>query len=177
MTTTVSVDMSDLNDLIQELGEGVEHAVRPAAQAGADVIYRQAKQNAGAIKRKTGNLAASIYQAFDANASAAGHAVYNVSWNSRRAPHAYLVEFGHIQRYAVYVGKDGQWHTRVRPSAKGKPKPRRGASQAEKDAYYVLRQGGPKQIAASPFMRPAAEKADEAFTAAEAEFFKRINVQ
>lgn len=171
----IDVDLVGFNELIKNLGEGVEHAIRPAAQAGAQVIYDEAKSNVERIKKNTGNLANSIYQAYDKRASTNTLAAYAVSWNAKKAPHGQLIEFGHIQRYESYVGKDGKFHTMIRPEKRGQKPPSRRAPQAEKDAFYVLRKGGAVQRLAQPFMRPAADKLDKAAAAVEAEFFKRIN--
>lgn len=171
-TSVIHVDLDGLNAFVDALEEDVERAARPAAQAGAEVLYQAVLRNVQALGRVTGNLESSIYQAFVAKESAPGVAKYDVTWNHRRAPHAYLVEFGHIQRYAVHLGKDGKWYTLVRPSMRGKPKPRRGASQAEKDAYYVPRPGGPQQIAAKAFVRSAAASIPAAEAAMEAKFFE-----
>lgn len=175
MTFHINADFSEFNALIKDLGENVEHAIRPAAQAGAQVLYDTAKTNVAAIGRVTGNLSNAIYQAYDKHNSNEQQAFYQVSWNAKKAPHGHLVEFGHIQRYATYVGKDGKWHTRVRAEMRGKKPPSRKASQSVKDAYFVLRKT-PVQVAAQPFMRPAADQMDKAIAAVEAEFFKRINV-
>lgn len=171
----IDVDLADFNELIRDLGESVEHAIRPAAQAGAQVIYDEAKKNVERIKQNTGNLASAIYQAYDKRASTNQLAAYSISWNAKKAPHGQLVEFGHISRYESYVGKDGKFHTMIRPEKRGQKKPNRRASQAEKDAFYVLRKGGAVQVAAQPFMRPAADKLEQAAAAVEQEFFKRIN--
>lgn len=171
----IDVDLSGFNELIKDLGEGIEHAIRPAAQAGAQVIYDEAKSNVERIGKKTGNLASAIYQAFDKRASTNVLAAYSVSWNAAKAPHGSLIEYGHISRYVSYVGKDGKFHTMIRPEKRGQKKPGRRASQAEKDAFYVVRKGGAVQIPAQPFMRPAADKLDKAAAAVEQEFFKRIN--
>jgi hypothetical protein len=88
-----------------------------------------------------------------------------VSWNHRKAPHGHLVEFGHVQRYASYVGKDGNWYTAVRPEMRGKPKPKRGASQAAKDAYYV-KLPAPRQVPAHAPVRRATSKFEQALGAA-----------
>ncbi|MBV2184457.1 MAG: hypothetical protein KUL88_07955, partial [Rhizobium sp.] len=93
-------------------------------------------------------------------------------WNAKKAPHGHLLEYGHVQRYAVFIGKDGKWHTAIRPEKLGTPKPRRNASQAEKDAYYLPRKGGPRFVAARPFVRPAAAKFPEAVAAMEAELLR-----
>ena len=142
----------DLGDLgMDELADGAEAAVRPAAQAGAQVFYDRVKANVAKLGRKTGNLAASIYQ----DNSNQQRAQYHISWNERKAPHGHLVEYGHVQRYVFYIDKRGQWKTLVRPNMKGKPKPGRYASQALKDAYYVPLKGGPRIVAPKAFMRPA----------------------
>lgn len=171
-SVNMAVDLGAFNSMIAALEQDVQDAVRPAAQAGAEVFYRAVLQNVNALGRKTGNLAGAIYQAYSPDNSAPGRATYHVSWNARKAPHGGLVEFGHIQRYAVHMAADGKFYTLVRPSMRGKPKPRRRASQAQKDAYYVVREGGPKQVAAQPFMRPAFYKQGEAFAAVSAKFFE-----
>lgn len=171
---TISLDLSSLNDIIDELGDAIEDAARPAAQAAADVLYKEVKKNVAALGKKTGNLDRSIYQVFSKRESKQGLATYYVSWNQSKAPHGGLVEFGHIQRYATYLAKNGKFYTAVRPEARGKPKPKRRASQAVKDAYYVPRAGGPVQVAARSFVRKAASKYDEAIKAAEEELLKRI---
>src|SRR3990172_5071097 len=131
--------------MLDGLAGDIESAVRPMAFAASDVLYKDVKRNVAAIGRQTGNLERAIYQAYSENSSGPGKATYHISWNARKAPHGHLVEFGHIQRYASYVGSDGKWHTAVRPSMRGKPAPKGRASQATKDAYYVLRKGGAVQ--------------------------------
>lgn len=165
MSMTISADLSGLNDLLSDLGERVELAARPAAQAGAQVLYDAVQRNVASIGRVTGNLASSIYQAYSRDHSGPGRATYHVSWNARRARHGHLVEYGYTQRYATYIGSDGRWHTAVRPEMRGKPRPPRSANQAVKDAYYVpLDQA--RQVAAKPFIRPAAALFDQAAAAA-----------
>jgi len=154
-TVNMAVDLGAFNDMISELEEDIQAAVRPAAQAGAQVFYDAVVRNVNALGKKSGNLAGAIYQAYSEENSGPGKATYHISWNASKAPHGGLVEYGHIQRYAVNLAKDGKWYTLVKPSMRGKPKPKRNASQAEKDAYYILRAGGPRQIAAQPFIRPA----------------------
>jgi hypothetical protein len=106
-------------------------AVRPAAQAGAQVLYDQVKLNVAGIGKVTGNLGRSIYQAFSDDNSTGARATYHVSWNASKAPHGHLVEYGHIQTRKVYVGSDGNWYT----------------STTQLDA--------PKLVGARPFLRPA----------------------
>lgn len=171
-TVNMAVDLGAFNDMISELEEDIQAAVRPAAQAGAQVLYDAVVRNVNALGKKSGNLAGAIYQAYSEENSGPGKATYHISWNASKAPHGGLVEYGHIQRYAVNLAKDGNWYTLVKPSMRGKPKPKRNASQAEKDAYYILRAGGPRQIAAQPFIRPAFYRQGEAIAAVEKKFFE-----
>lgn len=131
------VDVSAVDSVIDGIEARLLENARPAAQAGAEVLYRAVIRNVNAIGRKTGNLADSIYQAFsDSNseegASGYRRATYHVSWNARKAPHGHLVEFGHMQKFKAYLGKDGKWYTN-----KKAPLP------------------APVQVAARPFIRPA----------------------
>lgn len=168
----IRVDLDSFIERNERDAEAIERAARPAAQAAAQVLYLEARRNAMAI-RKSGNLASAVYQAFSEENSSPGKAVYHVSWNWRKAPHGYLIEFGHIQRYVSYIGSDGNWYTAIRPSMRDKPRPKRRASQAEKDAYYVTLKA-PRQVAANPFMRRAAVKEREALEAAVAEILRAI---
>jgi HK97 gp10 family phage protein len=173
MTVKFTLDTSAINKVLQQLDNKVTEAIRPAAQAAAQVLYDEAKRNADRIPVHSGKLSKAIYQAFSEKQSTPGHAVYEVSWNPRKAPHAHLVEFGHIQRYATYIGSDGQYHTRKRAGV-SKRKPSKNASQAVKDAYYVLRPGGMLQVAAQPFMRPARAAFPAARAAAAAKLLELV---
>lgn len=169
----LSVDLAGLHGMLEQLGDRAEAAARPAAQAAAQVLYDAVKENVAALGRVTGNLDRSLYQAYSASNSGPGHATYHVSWNPRKAPHGGLVEFGYIQRYKTYVGRNGQWYTAVRPEMRGKPRPKRRASQAVKDAYYVPLPA-PRQVAANPFVRKAVSKFTAAVDAAKAELMERL---
>lgn len=173
MTVNIRVNLESLNSLMDKLATDVEDAARPAAQAAANVFYLQVKANVAALGKKTGNLERSIYHAFSKNNSGKGYAVYHVSWNYKKAPHGHLVEFGHIQRYHVYLNKAGEWKTMIRPGMAGKKPPSREAPQAVKDAYYVPL-AAPRQVAAQPFVRPALAKAAEASAAAESVLLAKI---
>ncbi|WP_066339262.1 HK97-gp10 family putative phage morphogenesis protein [Azohydromonas lata] len=156
---------ADIDSLLQAVGgmqERAEAAARPAAQAAAQVLYDAVRANVARIKKHTGNLDRAIYQAFSIDNSGPGRATYHISWNARRAPHGHLVEYGHMQRYVYYKGNDGQIRPMVRPGMDGTPKPKQRASQAVKDAYYVPLPGGPRLVAARPFIRPAVAKMGEA---------------
>lgn len=170
----LQLNLGHLESVLEDLGDKAEAAARPAAQAAAQVLYDQVKRNVSAIPQETGNLARSIYQVYSQQHSAAGLATYQISWNKRIAPHGYLVEFGHIQRYVTYMGKDGNLYTAVRPSKRGTPKPGRWASQAVKDAYYV-RLAAPRQVAAKSFLRTATSQAQAAADAAENVLIRALN--
>jgi len=152
MSMTIRADTAALESLLDGLGDDVEAAARPAAQAGAQVLYNAVKVNVASIGRVTGNLANSIYQVYSKDESGRGVATYHVSWNHRKAPHGWLVENGHLQRWKVYLGKDGKWYT-----DKKAPLPE------------------PKHVAARPFVRPAQALFPQAVDAAEAELLKRID--
>lgn len=169
---TVGVDTSGLDAYLDELGEEVDQAVRPAAQAGSQVIYEEVQRNVASL-RKSGRLASAIYQAFSADNSGPGRATYHISWNSAKAPHAGLVEHGHLQRYRYYKGADGNIRPMVRPGMDGTRRPGRRASQAQKDAYY-LPLPTPIQVPAKAFMRRAIDKFPQAYAAAETELLRRI---
>lgn len=147
----IHVDLSSLVDGLEEFAAEAELAARPAAQAGAEVLYQVVKANVARLGRVTGNLGSAIYQAYSHDHSTWGKATYHISWNHRKAPHGHLVEFGHLQRYRVILTKGGQWKT-----LKDHPLP------------------SPKQVAAKPFIRPAAARMPQALEAIEREFLSRL---
>ena len=176
MSMTINLDSSSLAALLNDIQEDLSTAARPAAQAAAEVLYQEVKRNVASIGKKTGNLEKSIYQVFSQDHSTKDSATYHISWNAKKAPHGGLVEFGHIQRYQVIIGSNGRFYTAVRKEMQGKPKPKRRASQAEKDAYYVMLPT-PKQVAAKSFIRAAQVTFPQALDAAQAELVKRINAK
>lgn len=169
------LDMAGLSEMVRELDAEMKAAARPAARAAALVFYEEVRRNVRNLGVVTGNLYDAIYHAYTEAESGDGLATYTVSWNHTKAPHGHLVEFGHIQRYAVRMAENGQWYTLVRPSQRGKRRPSRRASQATLDAYYVPRAGGPRQVGPFPFVRPALAKANIAMQAAETRFLQKIN--
>lgn len=101
---SIKFDPSGLIVAVQEIGDEAHKQVRPAAQAGAQVLYDEVLLRVPVatktITRKSGKvippgaLKASIYQAFSEDNSGKTRATYHVSWNYRKAPHGHLVEFG-----------------------------------------------------------------------------------
>lgn len=193
VSLNVSFNLPSVQAQTDYLRDVVESSVIGATQAGANVFYEEVKGRAAGMA-DTGSLARSIYQYRNRDEQRPGHSQYKVSWrkggkkkNASKeesaamaglpiAAHGQLVEYGFVQRYASYVGSDGQWHTAVRPSMRGKKAPKRSASQAEKDAYYIPRKGGPVQHLPRSFLRAGYEAAKvRAVEAARLEMTKRIN--
>lgn len=170
----MKLDLSEFDSLLNDLEDGVEAAIRPMAQAGAQVIYERVKLNVQALGRVTGNLSDSIYQAFSPEKSVDGkRAEYHVSWNHRVAPHGHLVEWGYLQRYRYYRDNQGRIRPMVRPGMDGQKPPGRKASRERKDAYYVTLPT-PKQVPGKAFVRNAASALPDAQKAAQAELWRRL---
>jgi hypothetical protein len=141
----------DLDALAAEL----EAPVRPAAQAMTQVFYDRVVANVGGIRKKTGNLARSIYQAYSKDNSSPTRAVYHVSWNARQAPHGHLVEFGHLMRYEVSFDPETKRFT------------------THKDRPLAA----PKHVAARPFLRPALSYTQQALDAGEARYLAELKAK
>jgi hypothetical protein len=190
---SVSFNLPEIQKQTDYLRHLVETSVVAATQAGAQVFYDEVKGRAQSLAN-TGNLARSIYQYRNKDEQRPGHAQYKISWRKGGkkkdankdanaamsglpiAAHGQLVEYGYLQRYASYIGSDGQWYTAIRPEMRSKPAPKRSASQAVKDAYYVPRKGGPVQWLPRSFLRAGYEAAKgRAVEAARMEMMKRIN--
>lgn len=181
----VDFDAGKLLSKFDGLEEKLKDAIRPAAFAGSDVLYKEVRQRAltiGGSKR----LQDSIYQKFvvDSKGGVLGEsATYHISWRKQRSktnvkgeksadaglPYTtigFWIEFGRWQRYMVRTGKNGEWYTVVRPEMKGKPVPKRGASQAVKDAYWMPRKDGPVFWLPKSFLRSGYDaKREEAIQA------------
>lgn len=168
----IRADTSGLEDYLDALAEDAQEAIRPAAQAGVQVLYDQIKANVAQLGRVTGNLENSIYQYYsDENSQDGVRASYNASWNHKKAPHGHLVEYGYLQRYQYRPDGMGPM---VRAGMEGKKKPGRRASQAEKNAYYVTLDT-PKHVPGKFFVQRAGDSAMErAYKAAEEVLFNRI---
>lgn len=123
---------------LDKLGAQADEAVRPAAQAGAQVLYEEARRLCpvsaeahyfyGSAAKKAppgqkkqlaylfypGNLRDAIYQVFSKDNSRAGKAEYHISWNHTKAPYGYMVERGtskapaHAFMRPAYDAKQGE---------------------------------------------------------------------
>ena len=149
------LDVSAISDFVDALREDVAAALRPAAQAGAQLLYEQVKSNVAAIGSDTGRLQSSIYQVFSQYKSTPNvSAEYHISWNGAEAPHGHLVEYGHTQRFQTVISKKtGKWIT-----LKKKPL------------------ATPKQVPPRSFVRKATAQFPAALQAAETEFLQRLKV-
>lgn len=101
-------DTAKLAEALDATKERLRAAARPAAQAGAQVIYDAARLNAPTsdeshffyIRGKKygpfapGTLRDSIYQVFSKSESSDTKATYQVSWNYLKAPYGFMVELG-----------------------------------------------------------------------------------
>lgn len=137
---------------LDQMGDAVKDAIRPMAQAGAQVFYDRVKLNVASIGRKSGNLDRAIYQAYMPESSEDGkRAMYRISWNVTKAPHGRLLEWGWVQKWKSYMGNDGNWYTR-------------------KDAPLE----SPVQHPGVAFVRRAHAALPEAHAAMKSELFKRL---
>jgi hypothetical protein len=140
---TVKFDTTGAFAALDALEAKARAAVRPAAQAGAQVLYDEVLQRvptagtAHVLKSgrviQPGALKGAIYQVYSKGNSNElnGLATYHVSYNAKKAPHGSLVEFGHVMTRAAYQGKDGRWYTTRTPLA------------------------APRRVGARPYLRPA----------------------
>ena len=88
--------------------QALQKATRPAAQAGAQVIYDRARSLAPVSDEAhkfhgthgvygpyaPGNLRNAIYQVFSADNSYKDVSTYHISWNKDEAPYGFMVELG-----------------------------------------------------------------------------------
>lgn len=135
MSFNLSIDVRAFESEMEQLAERADKAARPAAQAGAQVLYERVKVNVASLGRKTGNLDSSIYQAYSADNSNESKAVYHISWNATKAPHGHLVEWGYIKRWQSIM-INGKWVTlKNRPLATPVQVPGKAFMRRAKDAF------------------------------------------
>lgn len=125
MSFSMKFNDGDVNAALDQIESVAIKAIRPAAQAGAQVFYNEVKLNASPprLGQKTGNLQNSIYQVFSKDNSTERRATYHISWNHIKAPHGYLIENGWSRAPA---------HPFVRPAFDSRTN---AALQASKERY------------------------------------------
>ena len=108
MSARIKVDIAGFKQQLNAVADKMNQATRPAAQAGAQIIYERAKALAprsdymhmfkidGRVygPYAPGNLRDSIYQVFSKDNSFRDVSTYHVSWNADKAPYGAMVEFG-----------------------------------------------------------------------------------
>ena len=129
-TIKIVVDTHRVKRKLRDIFEKGEQAVRPAAQAGAQVFYDEVVMRAPVSEAphffygkaskdgtrtiypfQPGDLKRSVYQVFSKDNSTQSKATYHIAWNHQEVPYGFMVEFGHIQTRKAYLGSDGFWYT------------------------------------------------------------------
>lgn len=108
----IAFDTAGFKTVLDEKKAQIQAATRPAAQAGAQVIYDHARLNVSVGKKghwfygtsfkktgqrywmEAGTLKDSIYQVYSKDNSDESKSTYHISWNATKAPYGYMVEFG-----------------------------------------------------------------------------------
>ncbi|MED5615122.1 hypothetical protein [Janthinobacterium sp. P210005] len=94
MLTIDASALAGLAEQVQRYSKRVQAEVAfSGAAAMATVIYQGARGNAER-NRKSGLLLSAIYRVYAEDDSSATLKTYHVSWNKKRAPHGYQIEFG-----------------------------------------------------------------------------------
>lgn len=108
MSARIKVDIAGFKQQLQATADKMNKSTRPAAQAGAQIIYERAKSlvrssSAAHMFHGThaiygpylpGTLRNSIYQVFSKDNSFSDVSTYHISWNADKAPYGAMVEFG-----------------------------------------------------------------------------------
>ena len=114
MSMRIKVDIAKFKEQLRATADEFNQATRPAAQAGAQIVYDRAKQLApvsdGAHLFKIdgrvygpyppGTLRDSIYQVFSKDNSFRDVSTYHISWNADKAPYGFAYEFGQRKKAA-----------------------------------------------------------------------------
>lgn len=148
----LKADMSSAIDGLNRLNGPIKESLaRRMGVSGGVVLRDEAKRNADrgpdAVvnpdassrgSREAGTLANAIYLALDTDNTSDTQVVYKVSWNNKDAWWGKLVEFGYQMQHVIVKNNKGEFIT-----------------LRDKDGKPRLRAGGPKWIAAQPFLGPA----------------------
>lgn len=109
---SIKFDSHNMTAALESLGSGLPELARPAAQAGAQVLYDEVLQRVPTSAKghwfhgtsfakngqkywfDAGSLKGSIYQVFSKDNSGPSNATYHISWNHKGAPYGFMVENG-----------------------------------------------------------------------------------
>lgn len=133
MGMAIRMNISQFKQQLRATVDELHRATRPAAQAGAQVIYDAAKVNASTLKSERehyfygtatkalppgkkkaaaygpyqpGTLYNSIYQVFSKSNSYKDVSTYHISFNREKAPYGFMVELGTSRAPAhSFIGK------------------------------------------------------------------------
>jgi len=108
MGLSIKINIARFKEQLQAEVDILNKATRPAAQAGASVIYERARAlcpvSEGAHMfhgthavygpYAPGTLRNAIYQVFSRDNSFTDVSTYHVSWNKDKAPYGFMVELG-----------------------------------------------------------------------------------
>jgi HK97 gp10 family phage protein len=108
MGMKITMNVTKFKEELKATAAMLNQATRPAAQAGAQVIYDRALdlvpvseaahkfygENKVYGPYSPGTLRDAIYQAFSEDNSYRDVSVYHISWNKDKAPYGFMVEFG-----------------------------------------------------------------------------------
>lgn len=108
MGMRVSMGVAKFKEQLRASIDELHAATRPAAQAGAQVIYERARINVPVSEAahkfygtnavygpySPGNLRDAIYQVFSKENSYKDVSTYHISWNKSDAPYGFMVELG-----------------------------------------------------------------------------------
>lgn len=108
MSGRIKMNIAQFKTQLAATADALNKATRPAAQAGAQIIYERARQLAPVSQKAhmfhgthgiygpyaPGNLRNAIYQVFSKDNSYRDVSTYHISWNADKAPYGAMVEFG-----------------------------------------------------------------------------------
>ncbi|MBI3103239.1 MAG: HK97 gp10 family phage protein [Burkholderiales bacterium] len=134
MGMKIRMDVARFKEQLQASADKLHAATRPAAQAGAQVLYERALQLAPVSQAahmfhgthgvygpySPGNLRDSIYQVYSKDRSFEDVSTYHVSWNASKAPYGAMVEFGtsHAPAHSFIGRAVAETRTQVREAVK-----------------------------------------------------------
>jgi HK97 gp10 family phage protein len=104
----MATDLTEVIGALERYEKYVDkYVIRGGAQAMAQLFYDEARVNAPVAEKghwfygthqkyffPAGTLKASIYQVFSKSKSREALAVYEVSWNHKKCPYGFMVEYG-----------------------------------------------------------------------------------
>lgn len=146
MATNRTRMRNSLSVKLEGLKTEVQAALRPTAHAGSIVFYDEMKIRAPVA---SGKLRDSIYRAHVAGKSNDQRQVYQVGPNTSKAPHWYVVEFGH---WLYNAQGDNGYYLRSKSDKKARVKNPPAGAKAVHNLPGALDE--PVFVPAVPYIRP-----------------------